>query len=47
MVAVFKEIYKESEERDCKPKLHVLDNQRLKALTSYIKSERVAIQLVK
>ena len=27
MVAVFKEIYAELKERNCRPKLHVLDNQ--------------------
>ena len=27
MIAVFKEIYEELELRNCKPKLHVLDNQ--------------------
>ena len=47
MVAVFKEIYKELEERNCKPKLHVLDNQYPKAVKSYTKSEILAIQLVK
>ena len=47
MAAVFKEIYKELEERNCKPKLHVLDNQYPKAVKSYTKSEILAIQLVK
>ena len=46
MIAVFKEIYKELEIRNCKPKLHVLDNQCLKAVKSYIQKEKIKIQLV-
>ena len=47
VVAVFKEIYAELEGGNCKPKLHVLDNQCPKAVKKYIKSEKVAIQLLK
>ena len=36
MVAIFREIYAELEERSCKTKLHVLDNQCLKAVRKYI-----------
>ena len=36
MVAVFKEIYAELEERNCKPKLHRLDVQCSKAVNKYI-----------
>ena len=39
MVAIFKDIYKELEDRNRKPTLHVLDNQCLKAVKTYIKSE--------
>ena len=39
MVAVFKDIYKELEERNCRPKLYVLGNQWSKAVKSYIKSK--------
>ena len=46
MIAVFKEIYEELELRNCKPKLHVLDNQCSKAVKSYIKKENVNIQLI-
>ena len=46
MIAVFKEIYEELEIRNCKPKLHVLDNQCSKAVKSYIKKENINIQLI-
>ena len=46
MIAVFKEIYEELELRNCKPKLHVFDNQCSKAVKSYIRRENVNIQLV-
>ena len=46
MIAVFKDIYKELEIRNFKPKLHGLDNQCSKAVISYIKKEKVNIQLV-
>ena len=47
MIAVFKEIYKELEIQNCKPKLHVLDNHCSKAIKSHIRKEKVNIQLVK
>ena len=46
MVDVFREICAELEEQNCKPKLHVLDNQCSKAVRKYIQSENVSIQLV-
>ena len=45
MIAVFEEIYEELEIRNCKPKLHVLDNQCSKAVKTYIQKEQVEIQL--
>ena len=45
-VVVLREIYAELEERNCRPKLHVFDNQCSKTVKKYIKSENVAIQLV-
>ena len=44
MVDVFKDIYEKLEGRNCKPKLHVMDNQHLKAIETYIKSGKAAIQ---
>ena len=46
MIAMSKVIYKELEERNCKPGLHVLDNQCSKAVKSYIKKEKVTTQLI-
>ena len=47
MIAVYKEIYEELEIQNCKPKLHLLDNQCTKAVKSYIQKLKVNIQLVK
>ena len=46
VIAVFKELYGELEIQNCKPKLHVLDNQCSKAVKSYIQKEKIKIQLV-
>ena len=46
MIAVFKEIYEELEIRNCRPKVHVLDNQCPKAVKLYILKEKINIQLV-
>ena len=47
MVTIFKDIYKELEERNHKLKSRVLDNQCSKAVKIYTKSEMIAIQHVK
>ena len=46
MVAAFEEIYKYLEERDLKPKLHVLDNECSKAVKQYIRKQKTNIQIV-
>ena len=46
MTAVFKEIYEELEIQNCKPKLHILNDQCSKTVKSYIQKEKDDIQLV-
>ena len=47
MVTFFKEIYEYLKKRNCKPKLHVMDNKCSKAVQTFIKEQEVPIQLVK
>ena len=46
MIAVFKEIYEYLKERNCKPKLYVMENECSKAVQKFIKKQEVPIQLV-
>ena len=46
MIAVFKEIYEYLKERNCKPKLHVTDNECSKEVKTFIKDQGVPIQLI-
>ena len=46
MIECFKDVYSYLETRGCKPKLHVLDNECLRAIKKQIKSEGTKIQLV-
>ena len=47
MVSVFKDIYEYLKERKCKPNIHVVDNERSKAVQTFIKEQEAPIQLVK
>ena len=46
MVSVFKDIYEYLNERKCKPKLHIMDNECSKAVQAFIKEQEIPIQLV-
>ena len=46
MVKVFKEVYETFEERNWKPKIHILDNECSKAVKKFILAKNVNIQLV-
>ena len=47
MVSVFKDIYEYLKEGECKPKLHVMENECSKAVQVFIKEQELPIQLVK
>ena len=46
MIDIFKNIYEYLKVRNIVPKLHILDNECSKVVQKYVKSEKVAIQLV-
>ena len=46
MVTVFKEIYEYMKERNCKPNLHVMDNECSRAVQTFVKEQKVPIKIV-
>ena len=46
MVSIFQDLYAYLEERNLKPKMHVLNNKCSRAIKSFIRKEGADIQLV-